>query len=158
MRKLFKPSSPVGVGGPTVVTVFIILCMTLFAVLSLSVASGQQSLTRRSLESIQRYYAADAQVQSAAAWLAQEAASAPDPLEAIAAAVKGRADMTSTSAEEGLYVTASYPAQGRLQRSAVFLIRANGSLSLIDSALGGSENTGEMPLPPIWQPEASAKP
>jgi hypothetical protein len=159
MKSLFKPSSPAGVGGPTVVVVFIILCLTLFSVLSLAVASGQQNLTRRSLESIQRYYAADGQAQSARAWLAQisrDAAAQADPLSRVEAQVAAREDMTASRNEDGLQVIAVYPAQGRLELKTVFLVEADGGVRLVKSILTGSTQTGEAPLPSIWQPTTAA--
>lgn len=55
--------SPPALGGSSLLTVFAVLCLTVFALLSLSTVRADLRLAQRSRQAVQDYYAADAQAQ-----------------------------------------------------------------------------------------------
>ena len=60
MKKKSKQSSPnINVGSTSIVMVFSVLCLTVFAVLSYITARNELDLARRSADSVTAYYAAD---------------------------------------------------------------------------------------------------
>lgn len=76
--------SGMGVGYVSVMVIFVTVCLTLFAVLSLSAAGSDDAFNKRSGEYLQQYYAADARAQE----------------------ILARMDETAHNAEEGLLVDA----------------------------------------------------
>ena len=60
----------IGVGGSSILAVFVILCLTTFATLSLVSAQADLRLSRRAADSVTLYYQADAQAQQLLAQLA----------------------------------------------------------------------------------------
>lgn len=58
-----KSFSPPAVGGASLLTVFAVLCLTVFALLSLSTVRANSHLGEASAEAVERYYAADRQAQ-----------------------------------------------------------------------------------------------
>ena len=57
-----KPnSSPVGVGVITILTVLLVLCLTIFASLTLTSARADLALSQRNAETVRAYYRADAE-------------------------------------------------------------------------------------------------
>ncbi len=58
-----KPKSGVQVGGTSIIMVFILLCLTVFAVLTLQSASADLRLANKSAEASTRYYEADAEAE-----------------------------------------------------------------------------------------------
>lgn len=61
--------SPPALGGSSLLTVFAVLCLTVFALLSLSTVRADLRLAQRSRQAVQDYYAADAQAQEVLARL-----------------------------------------------------------------------------------------
>ena len=61
--------SPPALGGSSLLTVFAVLCLTVFALLSLSTVRSDLRLAQRSRQAVQDYYAADAQAQEVLARL-----------------------------------------------------------------------------------------
>lgn len=59
MNKRMNP----GVGAASILMIFVILCVTVFGILSFSSARSDWKLTQKNAESIQKYYAADAKAQ-----------------------------------------------------------------------------------------------
>ena len=53
--------SPPAVGGISLLVAFAVLCLTVFALLSLSTVQAQSRLADASLETVAQYYAADAE-------------------------------------------------------------------------------------------------
>ncbi len=51
--------SPPAVGGSSLLVIFAILCLTVFAILSLSTVQAEQRLADASIEAVSEYYAAD---------------------------------------------------------------------------------------------------
>lgn len=51
--------SPPAVGGISLLVAFAVLCLTVFALLSLSTVQAQSRLTDASLKTVEQYYAAD---------------------------------------------------------------------------------------------------
>ena len=56
-----KQTSPIGVGVISILTVLLVLCLAVFAALTLSSARADLALSRRNADTVQAYYAADAQ-------------------------------------------------------------------------------------------------
>ena len=54
-------SSPVGVGVITILTVLLVLCLTIFASLTLASARADLDLSQRNAETVRAYYRADAE-------------------------------------------------------------------------------------------------
>ena len=61
--------SPPAVGGTSLLVVFAVLCLTVFALLSLSTVRASQRLSETSAQAVADYYAADCQAQAVLAWL-----------------------------------------------------------------------------------------
>ena len=55
VRKLSVPS----VGGSSIITIFAVLCFIVFALLSLSTSKADSALAQKSVDAVQKYYAAD---------------------------------------------------------------------------------------------------
>ena len=60
-----KPASNTGVGASSIMLIIVVVCLTLFGVLSYVTARNDAVLSQRMLASVQRYYAADARAQHA---------------------------------------------------------------------------------------------
>lgn len=61
--------SPPAVGGTSLLVVFAVLCLTVFALLSLSTVRADVRLADASARAVTNYYAADCQAQAVLAWL-----------------------------------------------------------------------------------------
>lgn len=55
--------SPSGFGTGALLTVFSVLCLAVFAVLSISTVQSQRALSLRSADAVQEYYRADARAE-----------------------------------------------------------------------------------------------
>ncbi len=53
----------VGIGVPSILMIFVVLCLTTFGVLSYSSAAADHRLTEKNIEYMKAYYEADAQAQ-----------------------------------------------------------------------------------------------
>lgn len=62
MKKRQKMNLP-AVGGSSLLVIFAVLCMTVFAVLSLSTVLAEQRLSETAAESVAAYYRADLQAE-----------------------------------------------------------------------------------------------
>lgn len=60
-----RPPSNAGVGASSIMLIIVVLCLTLFGVLSFVTARNDMALTERTAESVERYYEADAAAQRA---------------------------------------------------------------------------------------------
>lgn len=58
-----RKASPVLVGGSSLLTIFAVLCLTVFAVLSLATVQANGRLGDRAAEAVQNYYAADCRAE-----------------------------------------------------------------------------------------------
>ena len=58
-RRRFDPAPGIGVGGVSIIMVFAVLCLTIFAVLSLVTARSERALAERHADAVTEYYAAD---------------------------------------------------------------------------------------------------
>ena len=56
--------SPPIVGGSSLLVIFAVLCLTTFAILSLTSVKANERLAQRSREAVQEYYAADLQAET----------------------------------------------------------------------------------------------
>ena len=61
--KKHEPFSPPAVGGSSLLVIFAVLCMTVFALLSLSSAQAERRLADAATRSVTDYYAADLQAE-----------------------------------------------------------------------------------------------
>ena len=61
--------APPAVGGASLLVAFAVLCLTVFALLSLSTVRANQRLSETSAQAAADYYAADCQAQAVLAWL-----------------------------------------------------------------------------------------
>ena len=61
--------SPPPVGGSTLLSVFAVLCLTVFAVLSLSTVRADDRLSQKSADAVTAYYRADAEAEAVLARL-----------------------------------------------------------------------------------------
>lgn len=57
MERKLKMS--VGIGGPSIIMIFVILCLTTLGALSLMTANADWNLTKKTAEAVTDYYAAD---------------------------------------------------------------------------------------------------
>lgn len=55
--------SPPAVGGSSLLVIFAVLCLTVFAMLSLSTVLAEQRLRDRSADAVKEYYAADVEAE-----------------------------------------------------------------------------------------------
>ena len=63
MKKNHRMSIP-AVGGSSLLVIFAVLCLTVFALLSLSTAVAEKRIADASAQAVQDYYAADLQAQA----------------------------------------------------------------------------------------------
>lgn len=64
-----KRSSPLMVGASSLLVIFAVLCLTVFALLSVSTVQAHQRLSEKSASSIEEYYAADSAAEEILAML-----------------------------------------------------------------------------------------
>ena len=84
MREQKKSSfSPPALGGASLLVIFAVLALTIFALLSLSTVQADGRLSEASNVAVQDYYAADCTAQAVLAWLrtGEAGAGVPDDLE-----------------------------------------------------------------------------
>lgn len=58
-----KRKAPFGIGIPTILTVLLVLCLTVFAALAAASARAEYALSQTGAQTVQDYYAADAKAQ-----------------------------------------------------------------------------------------------
>ena len=68
-RKRQSSFSPPAVGGTSLLVIFAVLCLTVFALLSLSTVRADERLSKASAKAVSDYYAADAQAEELLAQL-----------------------------------------------------------------------------------------
>lgn len=79
MRGQKNPSfSPPALGGASLLVIFAVLALTIFALLSLSTVRADGRLSEASAQAVRDYYAADRKAQAYLAWL-RTGEGAPDP-------------------------------------------------------------------------------
>ncbi|HML38574.1 MAG TPA: hypothetical protein PKA19_14330 [Bacillota bacterium] len=61
MDKKLKMS--VGIGGPSIIMIFVVLCLTTLAALSLMTANADWKLTKKATEAVTGYYSADSKAE-----------------------------------------------------------------------------------------------
>jgi len=70
MREQKRSSfSPPALGGASLLVIFAVLALTIFALLSLSTVRADGRLSEASAQAVQNYYAADSKAQAVLAWL-----------------------------------------------------------------------------------------
>lgn len=67
-----KQSTPPAVGGSSLLVIFAVLCLTVFAVLGLSTVQADKRMAQAAKEAIQNYYMADAKAEQILAMLRQK--------------------------------------------------------------------------------------
>lgn len=70
----------VGIGGPSIIMIFVVLCLTTLSALSLMTANADRELTNKVAASVQYFYAADNKAEDALAD-ADAALQAGEPLD-----------------------------------------------------------------------------
>lgn len=78
MRKNHRQGPGIGLGITSVLTVFVALCVTIFAALSFFSARADRDLSDKAAETTTEYYAADSKAEEAVADLAASLASGTD--------------------------------------------------------------------------------
>ncbi len=58
-----KREAPPAVGGSSLLVIFAVLCLTIFALLSLSTVQADRRLAEASAEAVKKYYAADTKAE-----------------------------------------------------------------------------------------------
>ena len=58
-----RPSSPVMVGASSLLVIFAVLCLTVFALLSISTSRANRTLSDRTAQAVEGYYAADCRAE-----------------------------------------------------------------------------------------------
>lgn len=53
----------IGLGGPSILMIFVVLCLTTLSTLSLVTANGDWALTQKTTEAVTNYYAADGEAE-----------------------------------------------------------------------------------------------
>lgn len=78
MERKLKMS--VGIGGPSIIMIFVVLCLTTLGALSLMTAAADFKLTKKTAEAVAEYYAADSKAEEilAAADASLKAGLSPD--------------------------------------------------------------------------------
>ena len=98
MREQKRSSfSPPALGGASLLVIFAVLALTIFALLSLSTVQADRRLSEASNEAVQEYYAADCTAQAVLAWLrtGESGAGVPEDLE-ISTTISEYADHSET--------------------------------------------------------------
>ncbi|MEA4854071.1 MAG: hypothetical protein VB082_07330 [Christensenella sp.] len=75
----------IGIGGVSILAVFVVLCLTTLAVLSLVSARADYALTQKVADATTNYYAADSKAQEKLAYVLQQAQENPQWQEELAA-------------------------------------------------------------------------
>lgn len=145
--------SPNIVGAMTVVTVLLVLCMTVFAVLTLVSAKADLRISRKNADTVQAYYDADTRAATLTADFAARLADGDDAAasgEALAAEAPDCA--VEVAVEDGVPVlTASVPVDAR--RTLDIRVRFGETPEYERWQLSGAEDSGatiEDDLP-VWQ-------
>lgn len=121
MRRNERSSSGVSIGGATIVMIFSVLCLTIFAVLSLITARNELTLAQKSADSITAYYEADLK--------------AVEIYDALAGALRGEAEFRAEDfgvevsfyfLDGGSYNTYSIPVDDRQELRVVLLEEEDG--------------------------------
>jgi hypothetical protein len=58
-----KLKMSVGIGGPSIIMIFVILCLTTLSALSLMTANAEWKLTKKASQSVADYYSADSKAE-----------------------------------------------------------------------------------------------
>lgn len=66
-----KREAPPAIGGSSLLVIFAVLCLTIFALLGLSTVLAEQRLAEASQEAVKNYYAADVRAEEILAQLRQ---------------------------------------------------------------------------------------
>ncbi len=141
-------STGVSVGGSSILLIFVLLCLTTFAVLSLVSATADKRLTDRSAVAVAEYYAADAKAEEILAGIdtalreksGGEASFATDAHDVIL-------NMAEDVSIEGLNVTYAVPVNGFQEIQVSLGLSYSPAGKLYEIKAWKVQNTGE------WQPE-----
>ena len=64
MNKRTASGPPAAVGGSSLLVIFAVLCLTVFALLTLSTAAADSRLSREAAQAVEEYYEADAEAEA----------------------------------------------------------------------------------------------
>lgn len=90
--------SGIGIGSASIVLVFVVLCLTIFALISLSYAEGEKAMTDTEAAMIKGYYEADTLAERVLAEIL-EADATPEAVQGIDVTAKWERDMLAEIAE-----------------------------------------------------------
>jgi Tfp pilus assembly protein PilX len=129
-----KPRPGIGLGITTLVTIFMVLLLTIFSVLTLATAEYDSRLSRQAIDASGEYYAAD---DAACQWLADVSTlleSTPPERWAAAISSTNADSITSPRTEDSgqLLVSRSFPINQRLELKVGLSISADGNITIIE--------------------------
>ncbi|MDD3242620.1 MAG: hypothetical protein PHD32_02715 [Eubacteriales bacterium] len=110
MKKNEPHSFPVTLGAPSVLAIFLVLCLAVFGVLSLVTTRSENLLARSTASSVLAYYAADAQAQTLLRDL--DAAAAAHSAAELPAALAGLSGVSDVNVTDGT-LTVSFWIKGQ---------------------------------------------
>ena len=148
-----------GIGGVTLLTVLLVLCLTLFAVLALSTAQADLRLSEKNARAVSAYYEAESQAfalirQSGEIWPAGSGRPAPaDFLAAFSSEVEAAwAELEG----EGLLVSAEIPMQDGQLLQLAFHLKPGGQAERWEirqwQLLPPAQDEGDIAYLPLHQP------
>ncbi len=140
-----------GIGTSSILMIFVVVCLTVFAVLSFSTARADQRLTEKALEETAAYYAADMRAEETLARvdgvLADLLASAPENYTDAAAAALSAEGVSASLDGGSLFGTAEFSiGEDRVYRLS-FRVNPAGAASRYTVMARIVENTG------VWEEE-----
>ncbi|MEG0978758.1 MAG: hypothetical protein RR911_02390 [Oscillospiraceae bacterium] len=101
-----RKTAGVNVGGASIIMVFSVLCLTIFAVLTLVSANAESTLAKKSVASVENYYSADAKVTDTLSKVYQIVDEQPD-LQGIKSSI-AKISNTITVTDKGGLLLISY--------------------------------------------------
>ena len=115
-----------GIGGVTLLTVLLILCLTLFSVLALSSAQADLRLSEKNARTITAYYSAENQAYeiirlAEEIWLEEDRR---PPLSAFSSGFSSVREVKVEAADEAIRISADIPIQENSYLRVVLLLKA----------------------------------
>ena len=103
MEQNERKSSGINIGSASIIMVFSVLCLTIFAVLTFLTANNEYKLADKSARTMQTYYAADAGAAVTEGKIREVIAENPDPSSAIVAIEELNIGVTGAIEEDGCH-------------------------------------------------------
>lgn len=128
-----KTQMGLGVGASSILLIFVLLCLTTFATLSLVSAQADARLSEKSAETVRAYYEADARAEELLAEIDETLRSVPageDYLPACAGLLSGLDGVSASQDGEGLTVSYSVAAGENQQLRVTLTVPPSGGYRL----------------------------